>query len=70
MYNGQVINVLLKERGLRAKDLLEHLNYSPMAQSRRSSKATPPPKGLRKLQIFLMYPSTRCSSEPKVTATM
>ena len=56
MYNGQVINVLLKERGLRAKDLLEHLQLQSNGSITSLVKGNPTAERLEKIADFFDVP--------------
>ena len=56
MYNGQVINVLLKERGLRAKDLLEHLQLQSNGSITSLVRGNPTAERLEKIADFFDVP--------------
>ena len=56
MYNGQVITVLLKERGLRAKDLLEHLQLQSNGSITSLVKGNPTAERLEKIADFFDVP--------------
>lgn len=56
MYNGQIINVLLKERGLRAKDLLEHLQVQTNGSISTLVKGNPTAERLEKIADFFDVP--------------
>ena len=56
MYNGQVINVLLKERGLRAKDLLEYLQLQSNGSITSLVKGNPTAERLEKIADFFDVP--------------
>ena len=56
MYNGQIINVLLKERGLKAKDLLEHLELQSNGSITSLVRANPTATRLEKIADFFDIP--------------
>ena len=56
MYNGQVINVLLKERNLRAKDLLEYLQLQSNGSITPLVKGNPTAERLEKIADFFEVP--------------
>lgn len=56
MYNGQVINVLLKERKLRAKDLLEFLQLQSNGSITSLVKGNPTAERLEKIADFFEVP--------------
>ena len=56
MYNGQVINVLLKERNLRAKDLLEFLQLQSNGSITSLVKGNPTAERLEKIADFFDVP--------------
>lgn len=56
MYNGQVINVLLKERGMKAKDLLEHLQLQTNGSISSLVRGNPTAERLEKIADFFDVP--------------
>lgn len=56
MYNGQVINVLLKERGMKAKDLLEHLQLQTNGSITSLVRGNPTAERLEKVADFFDVP--------------
>lgn len=56
MYNGQIINVLLKERNLRAKDLLEHLQLQSNGSITSLVRGNPTAERLEKIADFFEVP--------------
>ena len=56
MYNGQVINILLKERNLRAKDLLEYLQIQTNGSITTLVKGNPTAERLEKIADFFEVP--------------
>ena len=56
MYNGQIINVLLKERNLRAKDLLEYLQLQSNGSITSLVRGNPTAERLEKIADFFDVP--------------
>ena len=56
MYNGQIINVLLKERNLRAKDLLEHLQLQSNGSITSLVRGNPTAERLEKIADYFDVP--------------
>lgn len=56
MYNGQVINVLLKERGMKAKDLLEYLQLQTNGSISTLVRGNPTAERLEKIADFFDVP--------------
>ena len=56
MYNGHVINVLLKERGLKAKDLLEYLKLQSNGSITSLVRGNPTAERLEKIADFFEVP--------------
>jgi len=56
MYNGRVINVMLKERGLKAKDLLEHLHIKSNGSISALVRGNPTAERLEALADFFEVP--------------
>lgn len=56
MYNGQVINVLLKERGMKAKDLLEYLKIQTNGSISSLVRGNPTAERLEKIADFFDVP--------------
>lgn len=56
MYNGQIINTLLAERGLKAKDLLEHLQVNSNGSLTNIVKGNPTAERLEKIADFFEIP--------------
>ena len=52
MYNGLIINVLLKERGMKAKDLLEHLQLQTNGSISSLVRGNPTAERLEKIADF------------------
>lgn len=65
MYNGQVINLLLKERGLRAKDLLEYLQLQTNGSITSLVKGNPSAERLEKIADFFDVPIDRLFKRAK-----
>lgn len=56
MYNGLIINVLLKERGMKAKDLLEHLQLQTNGSISSLVRGNPTAERLEKIADFFDVP--------------
>lgn len=56
MYNGQIINVLLKERNLMAKDLIEHLNLRSNGSITSLVRGNPTANRLEQIADFFDVP--------------
>ncbi len=59
MYNGQEINVLLKERSLRAKDLLDYLQLQSNGSITSLVRGNPTAERLEKIADFFDVPIDR-----------
>jgi len=56
MYNGQIINVLLKERGVKAKDLLDYLQVHSNGSISALVRGNPSAERLEKIADFFDVP--------------
>ncbi len=56
MYNGKIINVLLKERGIKAKDLLDHLQLQTNGSISSLVRGNPSAERLEKIADFFDVP--------------
>ena len=56
MYNGQIINTLLAERGLKAKDLLDYLQVNSNGSLTNIVKGNPTAERLEKIADFFEIP--------------
>lgn len=56
MWNGQIINVLLKERNLKAKDLLEHLQLRTNGSITSLVRGNPTAERIEKIADFFDVP--------------
>ena len=56
MYNGQIISVLLKERGMKAKDLLEYLHLQTNGSISSLVRGNPTAERLEKIADFFDVP--------------
>lgn len=65
MYNGQVISVMLKERGLRAKDLLDYLQIKSNGSLSALVHGNPTAERLEKIADFFEVPIDSLFSRSK-----